>query len=93
MPRQRFVTHWPSLKQKRKRLKQYIHLLASNYPKCPVEYNWHDQGERYWPRWIRLGRCVNLGGYSCSIPPGLYCQGAKIIEYQNALGTGFNDRY
>lgn len=42
---------------------------------CPILYTWHDYGEQYWPRWVKEGRCVNLGGTSCSLPPGMFCVG------------------
>ena len=64
-------------------LKQYlkgislrqIERLAGVFTTCPIIYKWHDYGEYYWPRWVREGQCVNPGGTSCSLPPGMFCTG------------------
>ncbi|XP_055950542.1 uncharacterized protein LOC129984648 [Argiope bruennichi] len=39
---------------------------------CPVEFTWKDLGNKYWPRWVRQGECINRGGV-CSFPPGMIC--------------------
>lgn len=45
------------------------------YATCPIVLSWKDYGEQYWPRWVREGKCVDLEGISCSLPPGMYCVG------------------
>lgn len=50
----------------------YDYLWAYTY--CPVIYSWKDLGLRFWPRWIKDGRCFNKR--SCSIPPGMSCKPA-----------------
>ncbi|GBM94356.1 hypothetical protein AVEN_3948-1 [Araneus ventricosus] len=39
---------------------------------CPVEFTWKDLGNKYWPRWVRQGECMNRDGF-CSFPPGMIC--------------------
>ena len=55
-------------RKSRRRFQKY--LWAYTY--CPVEYKWLDLGLRFWPRWIREGKCYN--GRSCSIPSGMSCK-------------------
>lgn len=38
---------------------------------CSVTFQWEDLGTLFWPRWVKLGSCVNE--YSCSWPPGMHC--------------------
>ena len=52
-----------------------VERLTGIFNACPIMYKWHDYGEHYWPRWVREGHCVNLGGTSCSLPPGMFCTG------------------
>lgn len=56
----------------------YDYLWAYSY--CPVKYTWKDLGIRFWPRWIKEGRCLNKR--SCSIPPGMSCKqsSSKQVE-------------
>lgn len=54
-------------------LKRYL----ANYSVCPVKYRWHDLGPRFWPRWARLGSCLNRE-HSCSLPPGMHCRPAQL---------------
>ncbi|XP_064615001.1 noggin-2-like [Liolophura sinensis] len=42
---------------------------------CPIHYVWVDQGERWWPRWLRTGVCVD--DTPCSWPPGMHCVPAE----------------
>ncbi|XP_014671814.1 PREDICTED: noggin-2-like [Priapulus caudatus] len=44
------------------------------YTYCPVVHKWKDLGVRFWPRWIREGRCYSEPGYSCSVPAGMSCR-------------------
>ncbi|KAK3090088.1 hypothetical protein FSP39_009084 [Pinctada imbricata] len=52
----------------RKKVQKYLW----NFTHCPVFHTWKDLGIRFWPRWIREGRCYQ--GRSCSIPPGMQCR-------------------
>ncbi|KAM7534211.1 hypothetical protein Aperf_G00000111620 [Anoplocephala perfoliata] len=64
-------------------LSKYVKVLFKNrynpalniYTTCPIVLFWKDYGEQYWPRWVREGKCVDLEGTSCSLPPGLFCVG------------------
>jgi len=55
----------------RKKLEKFLWL----YTQCPVIYRWKDLGSRYWPRWVKQGRC--LANQSCSFPPGMRCRAAE----------------
>ena len=46
---------------------------------CPVQYIWRDNGNRYWPRWIRHALCKEA--VVCSWPPGMQCKpsGTKTL--------------
>nr|CDS33550.1 bone morphogenetic protein antagonist noggin [Hymenolepis microstoma] len=46
---------------------------------CPVQYVWRDNGNRYWPRWIRHAVCKE--GVACSWPSGMQCKpsGTKTL--------------
>lgn len=46
-----------------------------NRASCPIHYVWVDQGERWWPRWLRTGVCVD--DTPCSWPPGMHCVPAE----------------
>ncbi|TPP63715.1 hypothetical protein FGIG_01337 [Fasciola gigantica] len=61
----------------KRRVRKALRRLLTDYTSCPVLYRWRDWGSRFWPRWIKEGRCVNLGETSCSIPPGMYCVEAE----------------
>ena len=50
---------------------------------CPVEFDWEDLGEYFWPRYVRSGECESgeageAGGdsSSCSWPRGMSCSPA-----------------
>lgn len=62
-------------KKSKKKFRQW--LWAHTY--CPVVHVWKDLGVRFWPRWIREGRCYDKPGYSCSIPPGMSCRPKKPV--------------
>ncbi|XP_013413781.1 noggin [Lingula anatina] len=61
------------------RLSKKLQRLLWAYTYCPVNYVWKDLGVRFWPRWLREGRCYN--GRSCSIPEGMTCKpsGSKYL--------------
>ena len=46
---------------------------------CPVQYIWRDNGNRYWPRYIRHAVCKEA--VACSWPPGMQCKpsGTKTL--------------
>uniref|UniRef100_A0A5K3F594 Noggin n=1 Tax=Mesocestoides corti TaxID=53468 RepID=A0A5K3F594_MESCO len=54
-----------------------IDRMSGIYTACPLLQIWRDYGDHYWPRWVKDGRCVNLGGSSCSLPPGMFCSGHR----------------
>nr|CAG4641552.1 EOG090X037N [Eurycercus lamellatus] len=58
----------------RKKLEKFLWL----YTQCPVIYRWKDLGSRYWPRWIKQGRCH--ANQSCSFPPGMSCRASEERE-------------
>lgn len=62
--------HKPSKKLKR-RLQQWLWA----YSFCPVLYSWTDLGNRFWPRFVRVGSC--LSKRSCSVPEGMVCKPAS----------------
>lgn len=61
-------------RSKREITQRTLHRVGNVYTACPLQHTWRDYGPRYWPRWVREGTCVNLGGTSCSLPPGMLCQ-------------------
>ena len=64
--------HRKRLKMRNRKLRRRVLRFLSLYSFCPVHYQWKDLGPRFWPRWIREGKCYN--GRSCSIPAGMTCQ-------------------
>ncbi|XP_029914336.1 noggin-1 [Myripristis murdjan] len=62
--------HKPSKKMKR-RLQQWLWA----YSFCPVMYTWNDLGNRFWPRFVRVGSCLTKR--SCSVPEGMVCKPAN----------------
>ncbi|XP_048100961.1 noggin 5 [Alosa alosa] len=51
-------------------------LWAHTY--CPVLPVWKDLGVRFWPRYIKEGRCTRK--YSCSVPKGMYCKPNRSVH-------------
>ncbi|XP_063073398.1 noggin 5 [Engraulis encrasicolus] len=51
-------------------------LWAHTY--CPVMPVWKDLGVRFWPRYIREGRCASR--HSCSVPRGMYCKPHRSVN-------------
>ena len=47
------------------------------YTHCPVLYSWKDLGARFWPRYIKEGKC--FGERSCSFPEGMFCKPVKSV--------------
>lgn len=63
----------PSIKSKlTSKLSKKVQRFLWAYSYCPVNFTWKDLGVRFWPRWIKIGRCYN--GRSCSIPAGMGCK-------------------
>ncbi|XP_064479864.1 noggin-2-like [Ornithodoros turicata] len=61
-----------------RRLRRKMRQLLWTYTYCPLVYRWKDLGIRFWPRWIRDGRCYN--GRSCSFPAGMTCKEKSSAE-------------
>ncbi len=61
-------------RRKRQISKKKLDRLRAVYAACPLQQTWRDYGLNYWPRWVKEGKCVNLGNTSCSLPPGMFCQ-------------------
>ena len=54
---------------------------------CPVNFEWEDLGEYFWPRWIRTGTCQNSEEYrkkknGCSWPSGMHCIQGQVEMLQ-----------
>ncbi|RUS78022.1 hypothetical protein EGW08_014197 [Elysia chlorotica] len=60
-------------KRERRIFQKYIWNLTF----CPVKFTWRELSNRFWPRWIREGSCVNRR--SCSIPAGMTCKPAQFV--------------
>ncbi|XP_030646743.1 noggin-1 [Chanos chanos] len=58
-----------------KKLKRRLQLWLWSYSFCPVVYTWNDLGNRFWPRFVRVGSCYSKR--SCSVPEGMVCKPAK----------------
>ncbi|XP_046738141.1 noggin-2-like isoform X1 [Diprion similis] len=56
------------------KLKRKLRRLLWAYTSCPVQWRWKDLGIRFWPRWLKQGRCSQGKGISCSVPPGMKCR-------------------
>ncbi|GAB1610015.1 noggin-2 [Argonauta hians] len=54
--------------------KRKVVRFLRTYTHCPVVHQWKDLGIRFWPRWIKEGKCHQRKGRSCSIPPGMKCK-------------------
>ncbi|KAM7296593.1 noggin-2 [Ixodes scapularis] len=62
-----------------RKLRRKLRQLLWTYTYCPLVYRWKDLGLRFWPRWIREGRCYN-SRRSCSFPPGMTCREKTSAE-------------
>lgn len=58
-----------------KKLRRRLQLWLWSYSHCPVVYTWNDLGNRFWPRYVRVGSCYSKR--SCSVPEGMVCKPAK----------------
>ncbi len=56
-----------------RRTRRNLRKFLAFYTACPVKYQWQDYGPRFWPRWVKTGRCLETER-SCSIPPGMHCR-------------------
>ncbi|CAH8588962.1 unnamed protein product [Heterobilharzia americana] len=66
--------------KKNQKLRRLLREFLRDYTSCPLYNMWYDWGPRFWPRWIKAGKCVNLGNISCSLPPGMYCHEKGIKD-------------
>ncbi|XP_026869170.1 noggin-3 [Electrophorus electricus] len=62
-----------------KKLRRKFQLWLWNYMFCPVVYTWQDLGNRFWPRYVKVGSCYNKR--SCSIPEGMVCKPARSAHF------------
>lgn len=62
-----------------RRMRRKMRQLLWTYTYCPLVYRWKDLGLRFWPRWIREGRCYK-SRRSCSFPPGMTCREKRSTE-------------
>ncbi|CAH1277769.1 NOG [Branchiostoma lanceolatum] len=60
-------------KRSRRKFKMWMWSLTH----CPVVHSWKDLGVRFWPRWVKEGRCST--GRSCSFPPGMTCRPSRSV--------------
>ncbi|XP_048507399.1 noggin-2-like isoform X2 [Athalia rosae] len=66
------------------KLKRKLRRLLWAYTFCPVQWRWKNLGIRFWPRWIKQGKCSQGKGVSCSIPSGMKCRPATT-DYKKFL--------
>ncbi|XP_077406473.1 noggin-3 [Vanacampus margaritifer] len=57
------------------KLRRRLHMWLRSYAACPVAHAWSDLGVRFWPRYVKAGRCSDRR--SCSVPEGMRCAPAK----------------
>ncbi|KAK6328435.1 hypothetical protein J4Q44_G00004130 [Coregonus suidteri] len=62
-----------------KKLRRRLQLWLWSYAFCPVVYTWNDLGNRFWPRYVKVGSCYNKR--SCSVPEGMVCKPAKSAHF------------
>ncbi|XP_010897997.1 noggin-3 [Esox lucius] len=65
----------PKIHKPSTRLRRKLQLWLWSYTFCPVVYTWNDLGNRFWPRYVKVGSCYNKR--SCSMPVGMVCKPAK----------------
>ncbi|XP_071451984.1 noggin-2-like [Hetaerina americana] len=56
------------------RWRRKLRRLLLSITHCPVRWTWKDVGIRFWPRWVKEGKC---GEPTCSIPAGMVCRPAR----------------
>lgn len=49
-----------------------------SYTRCSVLWVWKDLGIRFWPRYLKEGRCMN--SRSCSLPEGMFCKPVESVS-------------
>ncbi|XP_055050800.1 noggin-2-like [Misgurnus anguillicaudatus] len=49
-----------------------------SYTRCPVASVWKDLGVRFWPRYVKEGRCTSER--SCSLPVGMFCKPVESVS-------------
>ncbi|XP_030631640.1 noggin-3 [Chanos chanos] len=62
-----------------KKLRRRLQLWLSSLAHCPVVHTWNDLGNRFWPRYVKVGSCFNKR--SCSVPEGMVCRPAKSVHF------------
>ncbi|XP_055031567.1 noggin-3 [Misgurnus anguillicaudatus] len=62
-----------------KKLRRRLQLWLWSYTFCPVVHAWQDLGNRFWPRYVKVGSCYNKR--SCSVPEGMVCKPAKSTHF------------
>ncbi|XP_039521048.1 noggin-3 [Pimephales promelas] len=62
-----------------KKLRRRLQLWLWTYAFCPVVHTWQDLGNRFWPRYVKVGSCYNKR--SCSVPEGMVCKPAKSSHF------------
>ncbi|MBN3313472.1 NOGG3 protein, partial [Atractosteus spatula] len=62
-----------------KKLRRRLQLWLWSYAFCPVVYTWNDLGNRFWPRYVKVGSCYSKR--SCSVPEGMVCKPAKSAHF------------
>ena len=70
------IKHEPTVRKAVGAFQQWLVKKSS----CPVQFNWEDLGEYFWPRYVRKGECQASSGVgdvdSCSWPRGMSCNPA-----------------
>ncbi|XP_071750951.1 noggin 5 [Centroberyx gerrardi] len=61
----------------RKVRRKIVHFLWA-HTRCPVAYVWKDLGARFWPRFVKEGRCISAR--SCSFPHGMFCRASRSVS-------------
>ncbi|XP_077594887.1 noggin-3 [Stigmatopora nigra] len=59
-----------------KKLRRRLQMWLWSYAACPVLHTWTDLSVRFWPRYVKAGRCSNKR--SCSLPEGMRCAPSKV---------------
>lgn len=62
------IIHLTSSKKERRKFQKYLWTLTF----CPVVHTWKYLGIRFWPHWIKEGKCTK--SRSCSLPEGMTCK-------------------
>lgn len=73
-----FDSHLGKKLKSNKKLKRRLQQWLWAHSFCPVVYTWTDLGSRFWPRYIRVGSCLNK--HSCSVPEGMQCRPSNSMH-------------